>query len=150
MENGAVAPDYAQLQHYDCIIFDIMMPVMDGLEARRLDCLIKQLMTIVHADELLRLVHALTDNAVQYGQKGGQIEIALSSTRRRILPTNMNPVDTLPACQPQMLFERFYRAGSTKKRNEAGGASVFPLRNPSCGFLMENAKSPIRASIPSA
>lgn len=102
VENGADALDYALLQHYDCIIFDIMMPVMDGLEALR------------------RLVHTLMDNAVQYGQKGEQIEIALTSTRRRILLTITNPVDTLPACPPQMLFERFYRAGGAKKQNEAG------------------------------
>ncbi len=35
VENGADALDYALLQHYDCIILDIMMPVMDGLEALR-------------------------------------------------------------------------------------------------------------------
>lgn len=164
-------------------------------QARRLDCLIKQLMTIVHADELRyhaqkeridfselirdelaafgesaaahnmtlkadieplcvlkgdreklrRLVHTLTDNAVQYGQKGGQIEIALSSTRRRILLTLTNPVDTLPACSPQMLFERFYRAGGAKKQNEAGwgvglsaAESVVRLHKGTCQITYPN------------
>ena len=32
-DNGAVAVDYASRGSYDCMIFDIMMPVMDGLEA---------------------------------------------------------------------------------------------------------------------
>lgn len=32
-DNGAVAVDYVSRGSYDCMIFDIMMPVMDGLEA---------------------------------------------------------------------------------------------------------------------
>ena len=32
-ENGAEAVDYAGSHVYDCMIFDIMMPVMDGIEA---------------------------------------------------------------------------------------------------------------------
>lgn len=32
-ENGAVAVELAQKNAYDCMVFDIMMPVMDGIEA---------------------------------------------------------------------------------------------------------------------
>lgn len=32
-ENGAIAVDLAQKKNYDCIIFDIMMPVKDGITA---------------------------------------------------------------------------------------------------------------------
>ena len=32
-ENGAVALDFASRQSYDCMIFDIMMPVKDGITA---------------------------------------------------------------------------------------------------------------------
>ena len=139
-------------------------------QAKRLDQLIKQLMTIVHADEMLyheqkeridfseliqdelnvftesasahemalkadieplcmlkgnreklrQLLHTLMDNAVQYGQQGGEINIALCKVRKRLMLTISNPVDTLPACPPQTLFERFYRAGGAKKQNETG------------------------------
>lgn len=34
-ENGKVAVDYAHKNSYDCMVFDIMMPVMDGIEALR-------------------------------------------------------------------------------------------------------------------
>ncbi len=32
-ENGKIAVDFASKKNYDCMIFDIMMPVMDGIEA---------------------------------------------------------------------------------------------------------------------
>ena len=32
-ENGAIAVDLAQKKNYDCMIFDIMMPVKDGITA---------------------------------------------------------------------------------------------------------------------
>lgn len=32
-DNGAMALEFAQKQNYDCMIFDIMMPVMDGITA---------------------------------------------------------------------------------------------------------------------
>ncbi len=32
-ENGAIAVELAQRNAYDCMVFDIMMPIMDGIEA---------------------------------------------------------------------------------------------------------------------
>ncbi len=34
-ENGSVAVELAGQNHYDCMVLDIMMPVMDGIEALR-------------------------------------------------------------------------------------------------------------------
>lgn len=74
-----------------------------------------------HRESLRQLIYVLMDNAVQYGKEGGTIRLTLQkSSRRRIELAISNDVETLPSCQPQELFQRFYRTDQSRVSAKAG------------------------------
>ena len=81
-----------------------------------------------------QLVHALLDNAVQYADAGGWIEVRLEKSSRRVRLTLRNSVSRLPDCPPERLFERFYRGDSARTQGTAG-----------CGVGLSAAQSIVEA-----
>ena len=71
VENGQTALDYLEKDIYDAVIMDIMMPVMDGLEAAR------QIRTLNRKDTKEIPIIAMTANA-------------FTEDRRRVLEAGMN------------------------------------------------------------
>ena len=70
--------------------------------------------------DVRRMMHALVDNAVQYADAGGWIELRLDHVGRRARLTLRNSVAQLPDCPPERLFERFYRGDSARTQGTAG------------------------------
>lgn len=81
-----------------------------------------------------QLVHVLMDNAVQYADAGGWIEVKLEKSGRRARLTLRNSVSQLPDCPPERLFERFYRGDSARTQGTAG-----------CGVGLSAAQSIVEA-----
>ena len=76
----------------------------------------------------------LLDNAVQYADAGGWIEVKLEKSSRRVRLTLRNSVSRLPDCPPERLFERFYRGDSARTQGTAG-----------CGVGLSAAQSIVEA-----
>ena len=71
-------------------------------------------------DSLERLVMILLDNAVKYAGAGGQAALSLSLRGERILLTVRNTGAPIPPEHLPHLFERFYRADSSRSREQGG------------------------------
>ena len=71
-------------------------------------------------DYLQQMVHMLLDNAVQYANEGGEIQITLEQKRRRVRMLFANTVEKLPDCPPESLFDRFYRGDSARTQSSGG------------------------------
>ena len=118
--------------------------VAEEIEAERERCAARGLRVRSEIDGELRLrgdarglgqlVHALLDNAVQYADAGGWIEVRLEKSGRRVRLTLRNSVSRLPDCPPERLFERFYRGDSARTRGTAG-----------CGVGLSAAQSIVEA-----
>lgn len=118
--------------------------VAEEIEAERERCAARGLRVRSEIDGELRLrgdarglgqlVHALLDNAVQYADAGGWIEVRLEKSGRRIRLTLRNSVSRLPDCPPERLFERFYRGDSARTQGTAG-----------CGVGLSAAQSIVEA-----
>ena len=66
------------------------------------------------------LVYNLLDNAVKYAGAGGQAALSLSLRGERILLTVRNTGTPIPPEHLPHLFERFYRADSSRSREQGG------------------------------
>ena len=118
--------------------------VAEEIEAERERCAARGLRVRSEIDGELRLrgdarglgqlVHALLDNAVQYADAGGWIEVKLEKSGRRVRLTLRNSVSRLPDCPPERLFERFYRGDSARTQGTAG-----------CGVGLSAAQSIVEA-----
>jgi len=80
---------------------------------------------IFHGDEdsIHQLISTLTDNAVKYSSPNGVIRISLTTVKKGIKLEVYNTVQALPAKNLNLLFERFYRADSSRSR-ETGGYGI--------------------------
>ena len=104
--------------------------VAEELEAERERCAARELHIRSEVAEgiclrgdakgLRQLVRVLVDNAVQYADPGGWIEVKLERGGRRARLTLRNSVSQLPDCPPERLFERFYRGDSARTQGTAG------------------------------
>ncbi|MCI9121524.1 MAG: HAMP domain-containing histidine kinase [Oscillibacter sp.] len=91
-------------------------------------------------ERLRRLVSILLDNAIKYGAPGGTVELALQKTERQARLSVFNPGEPIPAEQLSRLFERFYRADSSR-----GEQSGFGLGLPIAAVIAEEHKGTLRA-----
>lgn len=67
-----------------------------------------------------QLLNLLLDNALKYSDRGGSIEVTLSSTSRGKLLTIRNTVASIPQGDLSRLFERFYRLDSSRNTKTGG------------------------------
>ena len=71
-------------------------------------------------DNLSRLCSLLLDNAVKYCDEGGDIRLSLARRGRWALLSVANPCASLDPAQLPRLFDRFYRADSSRSRGSGG------------------------------
>lgn len=69
---------------------------------------------------LRRVLSNLVSNAVRYAQPNSAITVQISATETHAQLSIENTGDTIPAQHLAYLFDRFYRANSSRKRNEEG------------------------------
>ncbi|TWB30835.1 signal transduction histidine kinase [Nitrospirillum bahiense] len=101
-ENGAIALERIAARHYDAVLMDVQMPVMDGLTASR---------RIREMGETTLPIIAMTANA-------------MASDRERCLAAGMNDYVSKPI-DPDQLFAVLARWG--QGRTEAAGPRALPL-----------------------
>ncbi|MBR6360752.1 MAG: HAMP domain-containing histidine kinase [Clostridia bacterium] len=73
---------------------------------------------VSNSKALERIIDILLDNAVKYSSENSEINYTLSQSKKHCEIRVENKCDTLPECEPQKLFDRFYRADSS--RNSEG------------------------------
>ena len=76
------------------------------------------------ADRLRRLISILVDNAVKYGAEGGAITLTLEKTDRQARLTVANPGEPIPPENLAHLFERFYRADTSRGEKTGFGLGL--------------------------
>lgn len=81
-------------------------------------------MVMGDADRLRRLLSILLDNAVKYGAAGGAITLTLEKTERQARLTVANPGEPIPPEHLQHLFERFYRADTSRGEQSGFGLGL--------------------------
>lgn len=79
----------------------------------------------LHGDEnsIRQLVSTLVDNSMKYSNEDGEIKISLSAVKRGIKLEVYNTVDKIDKGKLDKLFDRFYRADSSRAR-ETGGYGI--------------------------
>lgn len=76
-----------------------------------------------HKEQIRRLFTILMDNAVQYTDDGGEIEISLKQNGRQIIFEMSNTSDNLEHLQIDKIFDRFYR-GDDARSQKSGGSGI--------------------------
>lgn len=71
--------------------------------------------------QIKQLVMILTDNAVKYTPPGGSIEVSLKKDGRNAVLKVKNDGDVIDKDDIEHIFDRFYRADRSRKRDESGG-----------------------------
>lgn len=90
-----------------------------------LTCEIAEDVTVLgDGDKLRRVVSVLLDNAIKYGEPKTPILLTLERTDRQARLTVTNTGDPIPADQLGHLFERFYRADSSRGEQSGFGLGL--------------------------
>lgn len=90
-----------------------------------LTCEIAEDITVLgDSDKLRRVVSVLLDNAIKYGEPKAPILLTLERTDRQARLTVTNTGDPIPADQLGHLFERFYRADSSRGEQSGFGLGL--------------------------
>lgn len=71
-------------------------------------------------EQIRRLVSILIDNAVKYCSNDSVISISLKKNEKHTVLNVLNSCDSLPDCEPEKLFDRFFRPDSSRARNTGG------------------------------
>ena len=71
-------------------------------------------------DMMTRLISTLLDNAVKYASSDSQIDISLKKADNGAVFVIKNHCDQLPQCEPDKLFDRFYRADAARTQKQGG------------------------------
>ncbi|MBR1691100.1 MAG: HAMP domain-containing histidine kinase [Oscillibacter sp.] len=74
--------------------------------------------------KLRQLVSVLLDNAIKYGAEGGVISLTLEATDRQARLTVSNPGEPIPPEKLSRLFERFYRADTSRGEQSGFGLGL--------------------------
>ena len=70
-----------------------------------------------------QMLELLMDNAVKYGKENGEISVSLQTQRRLVRMKFSNSCEELPDIDPDRLFDRFYRADTSRSR-QTGGSGI--------------------------
>ena len=81
------------------------------------------LMYTGNESEIKQLASILCDNAVKYCKKGGTIKIVVYKSGKNTVFSVFNDCDYIDKSKLDMLFDRFYRADSSRAR-ETGGYGI--------------------------
>lgn len=111
---------------FAAIVLNILHTYDEQLEARSLSLVTQVPPTLPvrgNREALEQLLVVLLDNAVQYANPNGRISVDLQAARGRVRLAVENTVETLPACEPDALFERFYR-GDAAHSQSSGGCGI--------------------------
>ncbi len=98
----------------------------ERMEARRLSLISDLPETLSlrgNREALGQLLVALLDNAAQYANECGRVSVSLHAGHGRARLCVENTVDQLPHCEPEALFERFYR-GDVAHSQSSGGCGI--------------------------
>lgn len=71
-------------------------------------------------EQIGRLLSILIDNAVKYSVQKGTIDISLERHSKSIVFRIENICEKLPDCEPEKLFDRFYRADAARTQKNGG------------------------------
>lgn len=71
-------------------------------------------------DMMTRLISTLLDNAVKYASSDSTIRITLKKADNGAMFVIKNHCDELPQCEPEKLFDRFYRADAARTQKKGG------------------------------
>lgn len=71
-------------------------------------------------DQIQQMLSVLIDNAVKYSVQRGVIDITLKRHGRSFVFKIENTCEKLPECEPEMLFDRFYRADAARTQKNGG------------------------------
>lgn len=71
-------------------------------------------------EHISRILSILLDNAVKYAKSGTAIKISLTQTEKNTEVSVKNECELLPACEPEKLFDRFYRENSARTQKSGG------------------------------
>ena len=73
-----------------------------------------------NSDMMTRLVSTLLDNAVKYASSDSTVRIILRMEDNGAIFIIKNRCDELPLCEPEKLFDRFYRADAARTQKKGG------------------------------
>lgn len=107
-------------------VFDAASPFKTLAQTRgkSLDICIENDITFFGDEGMIRqLVSILLDNAVKYADDGSEIALSLKKEQRSIRIAVYNPCTQIPDKELDKLFDRFYRADSSRSR-ETGGYGI--------------------------
>ena len=133
-------------------IFSLSSAVEEGLQMFREPMKLKELSLCSQIDpditmtadkeQIGRLLSILIDNAVKYSVQKGTIDISLKQHSKSIVFRIENVCEKLPDCEPEKLFDRFYRADAARTQKNGGyGIGLSAART-----IAEMYKGTIRAS----
>ncbi|MGN0518043.1 MAG: sensor histidine kinase [Acutalibacteraceae bacterium] len=71
-------------------------------------------------EQVYQLVSILTDNAVKYAASDSTITVSVSRSDKLAVLTFRNICTQLPDCDPEKLFDRFYRADTARTQKNGG------------------------------
>ncbi|MBQ9030409.1 MAG: HAMP domain-containing histidine kinase [Parasporobacterium sp.] len=78
------------------------------------------LMILANKLQVSQLVSILIDNAVKYSMGGSTVEVHAYSRDKTVFLETINRCDVLPECEPEQLFERFFRPESSRYSDQPG------------------------------
>lgn len=71
-------------------------------------------------EQIEQLISILSENALKYANKGGDISVCLRKEERQILLQFQNTCEALPSVPSDRLFDRFYRADEARSQKNGG------------------------------
>ncbi|MDO5435756.1 MAG: HAMP domain-containing sensor histidine kinase [Clostridia bacterium] len=71
-------------------------------------------------EALTQLLRILLDNAAKYAEQASRVTLSVIPGKKDMTLQCENRVETLPACAPEKLFERFERGGIQRKPDDRG------------------------------
>ncbi|WP_368645596.1 sensor histidine kinase [Alkalibacterium putridalgicola] len=80
----------------------------------------KQIMMRADTEKVVRVFHNLLSNALKYGKGGTLVQIKVRKEGSNVIVSVKNNGETLPKEAIEQLFERFYRAETSRSQETAG------------------------------